>query len=265
MLNEYVKQRILITVLTYPHPSKSLRELVCTAGINDRGEWVRLYPVDLRYRPKHQRFRKYQWIEVDLNRGGAHNDQRKESHRPNLHTIRVLGEPLPTNDKWRQRRRIIDPLPVYTCTQLQQLYETDRTSLGIVRPSEVLELKVEKELREWKPEWQAVLNQFDLFDGIPKKLQKIPYKFSYIFRCEDRTEPHKAMIEDWEMGILFLNERERLGSEARAIESVRNNFLEKMCAPDRDTRFFMGTVLPYNSWVVIGVFWPPKDNQPELF
>jgi hypothetical protein len=265
MLNEYVKQQILITVMTYPHPSKSMRELVCTAGINDRGEWVRLYPIDYRYRPAHQRFRKYQWIEAGLSKGGAHNDQRKESHRPDLQSIKVLGNPLPTNDKWRQRRKIIDPLPIYSRIQLQESYDIDRTSLGVVRPAEVLDLFVEKDHREWKPEWQATLKQFDLFDGAPKRLEKIPYKFSYVFRCEDSAEPHKAMIEDWEMGILFLNERERLGSEERAIESVRTNFLEKMCAPDRDTRFFMGTVWPHNSWVVIGVFWPPKDDQLELF
>ena len=28
--------------------------------------------------------------------------------------------------------------------------------------------------------------------------------------------------------------------------------------------FFMGTVFPYNTWVVLGVFWPPKQSQPEI-
>jgi len=37
-----------------------------------------------------------------------------------------------------------------------------------------------------------------------------------------------------------------------------------MCGPDKDTRFFMGTVFPYNTWVVVGVFWPPKRLQREL-
>ena len=48
--------RVLITVMTYPHPSRSRNELVCTAGITDAGDWVRLYPIDYRYRPKNQRF-----------------------------------------------------------------------------------------------------------------------------------------------------------------------------------------------------------------
>ena len=37
-------EKVLITVLTYPHPSEKYEELVCTAGINESGEWVRLYP-----------------------------------------------------------------------------------------------------------------------------------------------------------------------------------------------------------------------------
>jgi len=260
----FVTTRVLITVMTYPHPSKNWRELVCTAGISDSGEWIRLYPIDYRYRPTDQRFRKYQWISVGLRKGGKHNDNRRESHQPDLKSLKILGEPLSTKNNWRERRLIIDPLPVYTRLQLEDLYEKERISLGVVQPTEVLDLKVERANPEWKPEWQAALNQFDLFDGLPKHLEKIPVKFSYLFRCEDSDKPHTAMIEDWELGVLFLKERERRGSEKLAIESVRHNFLEVMCAPTCDTRFFMGTTWPHNSWVVVGVFYPQKVAQMEL-
>ena len=66
------------------------------------------------------------------------------------------------------------------------------------------------------------------------------------------------MIEDWELGILFLNESDRLGSDKAAAESVRNKFLNELCGEEKDTRFFMGTRYPYNTWLVLGVFWPPK-------
>ena len=52
-------------------------------------------------------------------------------------------------------------------------------------PSEILDLTIEPAEREWKPEWQAVLDQFNLFHGQPKTLAKLPYKFSYVFRCAD--------------------------------------------------------------------------------
>lgn len=53
------RTKVFITVMTYPHPSETYTELVCTAGITESGEWVRLYPIDYRYRPLEQRFRRY--------------------------------------------------------------------------------------------------------------------------------------------------------------------------------------------------------------
>jgi len=82
--------------MTYPHPSRGYSELVCTAGITRSLEWVRLYPIDYRYRARSQQFRKYQWINVGLASRGAGNDKRRESRRPDLDSIRILGEPLST-------------------------------------------------------------------------------------------------------------------------------------------------------------------------
>lgn len=260
----YTKTRVLITVMTYPHPSREHRELICTAVVTETGEWVRLYPIDYRYRPSHQRFHKYQWIEIELAQRGSGNDNRKESRKPKLGSIRILGEPLSTKNNWQARREVIDQLPVHTVNELKALYEEDQTSLGVVRPARVLDLKIEEAEREWKPEWQNVLQQLRLFGPQPKPLKKLPFKFSYVFECEDSTRPHSAMIEDWELGVLYLKEVDRLGDERKAAESVRDKFLNEVCAPDRDTRFFMGTVFPYNTWVVVGLFWPPRTYQMEL-
>ncbi len=56
---EYERTRVLVTVMTYPHPSSKYGELVCTAGITEALEWVRLYPIDYRYRLREQQFHKY--------------------------------------------------------------------------------------------------------------------------------------------------------------------------------------------------------------
>lgn len=260
MKDNFVPTEVLVTVMTYPHPSRGYQELICTAGITRSGEWVRLYPIDYRYRPLHQQFRKYQWVEVGLLPRGSGNDKRKESRKPDLESIRILGEPIKTDDAWSKRREIIDAMPHYTRNQLERLYSRDRTSLGIVRPTRVLDLKYEPADPQWKPEWQALFQQLRLIGAPQKPLRKIPYKFSYIFECEDSEKPHSAMLEDWEMGVLFLKEAERLGSDEAAAESVREKFLNEVCGPSKDTRFFMGTTFPFNSWVVIGVFWPPKQD-----
>ncbi len=265
MTSQLENTKVLITVMTYPHPSKGYQELVCTAGITEAGEWVRLYPIDYRYRPRSQQFRKYQWIEVELEASGHGNDNRKESRRPNLDSIRILGERLPTDNDWAARREIIDRMPHHTVKQLESMHALDHTSLGVVRPTKVLDMTIEPVAREWKAEWQAELAQLRLFGPQPKSLQKLPYKFQYVFECEDSDKPHRTMCEDWELGVLFLNECERLGSEEQAAESVRNKFLRELCRDDKDTRFFMGTRFPYNTWLVLGVFWPPSTAQTLLF
>lgn len=250
--------------MTYPHPSRRHQETVCTAGITESANWVRLYPIDYRYRPGHQRFRKWQWIEVALAPSGYGADQRTESREPDLSTLRILGGPLSTKDDWRERRAIIDPMPHHTLKQLEALYDAQRVSLGIVRPKRVLDLKVTPVEREWPAKYQELWSQLRLF-GTQKPLRKIPYKFQYVFECEDSDRPHQVMNEDWELGVLFLKEVERRGSEDQAVRSVRHNFLDVMCRKDRDTRFFMGTRHPYNEWLVIGTFWPPKEHPGTLF
>lgn len=256
--------RVLIAVMTYPHPSRRFQETVCTAGITDSGEWIRLYPVDYRYRPQRQRFRKWQWVEIALAPRGHGADQRSESREPDLSTLRILGKPLSTKDTWRERRAIIDRMPHHTVGQLEALYDSKRVSLGIVRPKRVLDLVATPVQRDWPAKYQVLWSQLRLF-GVQKPLRKLPYKFQYVFECEDSAKAHRVMNEDWELGVLFLKECERRGSEKGAIESVRHNFFEVMCRDDKDTRFFMGTRHPYNEWLVLGTFWPPKEKQPGLF
>ncbi len=53
-----MRKRILITVKTYPCQSKKYGELVCTAGIDERGNWMRLYPIQFRNLKTAHRYKK---------------------------------------------------------------------------------------------------------------------------------------------------------------------------------------------------------------
>lgn len=240
---------------TYPHPSKASRELVCTAGVTPAGEWRRLYPVDFRYRPPDQRYKKYQWIEVDVANRDPTGDNRKESRIPDLSSI-TLHEKLPAGS-WEKRRQIVDCLPTHTLEELKYAYKTNRTSLGIATPCEVLDLETSPCEREWKPQWRQLFLQVSLFGESPKALRKVPYSFKYVFRCANSEAVHRRAILDWELGALFWKEVQRLGTEEAARKSVKNKFLDQMCSRGRETKFFMGTIHPFNTWAVLGVYWPP--------
>jgi len=79
------RKKVLITVTTYPLPSRSYDELVCTAGICEDGSWVRIYPVPFKFLSGLRSdgmisSYKFTWIELNLRR--RKEDFRPESHSP---------------------------------------------------------------------------------------------------------------------------------------------------------------------------------------
>lgn len=156
---------------------------------------------------------------------------------------------------------------------MEDLYERkdkDRTSLGIFKPAEVFDVVATPDEREWKPAFLENLKQARLWDDrtvTQTPPRKLPFKFRYHFRCDDDrcSGRHKMMIEDWELGALYWRMIDKGCTPKEACESVREKFLGEICAPGRETWFYVGTVLAHGTWVVIGVFWPrvPEVN-PQL-
>ena len=50
-------KKVLITVMTYPTISKKYDELVCTAGMQEDGSWIRIYPLPFRKLDDQQQFK----------------------------------------------------------------------------------------------------------------------------------------------------------------------------------------------------------------
>ena len=95
-------EKVLITVKSYPNVSCKYTELVCTAGVNESGEWRRIFPIQFRQLYEDRQYKKYQWIEVDI--GRSMKDRRPESYEmADSHHLKTLGDPLPTENKWRMR------------------------------------------------------------------------------------------------------------------------------------------------------------------
>src|SRR2546426_9367615 len=96
------RERILITVKTYPTLSRKYGETVCTAGVRPDGSWVRIYPVPFRRLEQEEQYKKYDWIEIE--RIKSRSDPRPETHHPaDMHQLVPFGH-LDTSDEWRARR-----------------------------------------------------------------------------------------------------------------------------------------------------------------
>jgi hypothetical protein len=273
------KRKVLITVTTYPLPSRSYDELVCTAGFLENGDWIRIYPVplsfliDLKGTGKVKNV-KYTWIELDLNK--RTDDFRPESHSPVNYDFKdiILGGTLSTDGNWRLRK---DYCLKNIYTNKNKLIEDSKDpqniSLATFKPSKILGMEIEEDEREWKEEWKELRKQANLFENvIPVEtlIPKLPYKFFYRF-TDDAGIESKLMIEDWEIGALYWNcLRNANGNESIALKKVREQF-EDNFTRNKDLSFFLGTTKEWhrrranNPFVIIGVFYPKKEIQTRLF
>lgn len=274
------KEKVLICVKTYPTLSGKYDELVCTAGVKKDGTWIRIYPVPFRKLNYSKQYAKWQWIELDLIRNNK--DLRPESFRPNLdHPISLL-EKVDTSNNWAKRKEIVlrNVKTNMTDLILEAKDPNKRTSLAILKPTKVIDFVCEPCERNWdKSKLEAVKahqEQLELFEQeevseIFKVVQKIPYKFSYVFETEDGIK-RTMMIEDWELGMLYLNSLKAAnGNEKIACQMVREKYFD-VFTNNKDLYFFLGTTLKFhniapNPFIIIGIFYPPKeeDVEPTLF
>lgn len=273
------RKKILISVVTYPLPSRSYDELVCTAGFAETGEWIRIYPVPLsflwgqRSSGKMESY-KYTWLELDLKK--RTDDFRPESYSPDNYDFKDLKifKSIGTNHNWAERKQFCTQ-NIYT--DLTQLIEDSKapknTSLATFKPKTIDGFEIEKTEREWKDEWKELRKQGDLFsqDKSPEiTIKKLPYKFYYRFTDEKGRES-RLMIEDWEIGQLYWNcLKNAKGNEEEALKKVREKYEENFIKR-KDIYLFLGTTKQWhqrrstNPFVIIGVFYPKKESQLKLF
>lgn len=274
-----MKVKILITVTTYPLPSRSYDELVCTAGVLENGEWIRIYPVplsfliDLKGSGKVNKV-KYTWIELELNK--RTDDFRPESYSPKHYDFRdlVLHPHIGTESNWLLRKSFCLKKVFTNLAELINLSKAPTNcSLATFKPTKILGVDVESDDPEWKNEWKELRKQGDLFatEQSPEILiPKLPFKFFYKF-IDDTGKKSRMMIEDWEIGALYWNcLRAAEGNVGAAISKVKDQY-ESNFIKNKDIHFFLGTTKEWhmrrskNPFVIIGVFYPKFESQLSFF
>jgi len=270
------RERLLITVKTYPTLSRKYGETVCTAAVREDGSWVRLYPVPFRLMDYKDRYAKFDWIETTLVKSSR--DSRPETFHPlDVADIVHLGK-LGTEDGWRERRRIIlKQGKVHDrMGPLISAAHSNQCSLTVFKPSKILDFSWVPDEREWdKLKVQEMRNRADqgeLFAGEDWRrtfqlMPKLPWSFYYRFLDADGRESEMTVL-DWEAGQLYWNclEREN-GLESLALAKVKQEYLDEF--RKKDLHFFLGTTKEYhewaaNPWLIIGVFPVPQDSRPTL-
>ena len=270
------KERILITVKTYPTLSASYGELVCTAGLREDGSWIRIYPVPFRSLEEYQKFEKYRIIEAQVMRNTK--DPRPESYKVDFQSLALTETKLSTTDNWRERRNwVLARGKVYDdlSSLIALANEKNHLSLATFKPSQICNFKAEPQSPDWDENkilsLQHASLQGDLFPewqprSVTRYVKKLPWKFSYqILDAAGREST--MMITDWEIGSLYWKcLKEGAGTE-EAVSKVRHKYFDNFL--EKDLHLFLGTTREWhgrgmNPFVVVGVFYPPMNPQEEF-
>lgn len=283
--NDVQLEQVLMLVKTYPTPSATYGELVCTAGIRIRDNaWVRIYPYPFRLVGEDHRFAKGNIIEIPLKK--ATDDPRPESYKiDDISKIRKVSH-LGTERGWAQRMAYIKPTALDSVARLKTgmfpaSEEAKVWGLSIlpvrVRPGSArLTWKPKKgwdkkQLGKLKRAEEYVRSNLFVNAALRqsfKELAAVPYEFRLVY--EDSTgKKNKHLIIDWEIAQLYFNARRKAQSDEEAVEKVRHKIEEVIFSERNDVYLILGNVhYKYrnaNVLAIDGFIWPKRQMQDGLF
>jgi len=149
------------------------------------------------------------------------NTLARKATKPKDDSIQILQN-ISTGGNWEKRKEILFPLLSKSVEDLRSKYEVDHTSMGIIKPKRIVDFVATpiERCRDWEKDLVMGIQQ--TLDGIHynSPLEKIPYKFSYVFECDDPSckIQHDLMIEDWEICALYRSEKQRLGEKESLVK-----------------------------------------------
>ncbi|MFC6065961.1 hypothetical protein [Streptomyces ochraceiscleroticus] len=263
------RARIMVTVKTYPELSKKYRETSCVAGVRlDDGapRHVRLFPVPFRLLAQEAQFTKYSIIEVDVER--HRHDQRPESLRPRLESLKVLDQLSPA-DGWSRRWEYLRPLVSPSLCAIRREQARHGSSLGLFRLPSTPTLKL-ADAEPWPASKAALADQLDLLEQDLKPLEWVPVQLRYRFTCSDRYCPGHAMhLKDWEAGESYRKYLHRYG-QGLVREKLYERWLTRMFRPDRAVHAFVGNIKAHpHTFMLLGLAYPLRTvaeyAQGDLF
>lgn len=243
----------IVLVKASPQIGKKHGETVCCAGVNDNGEWVRLYPVTFRTLDQASRFRR--WDRIRFRWQKPKDDRRPESLRVDHQSIEIIGEL-----KQKERLQFLSRLEVTSINKVK----AEGKTLALLRPRDLkfsIEKKPEAVFAEEKQRFAAFAAQADLFNSSPLiPYEPCPYVFKYNYVTDDGER--EGTCQDWETDATFYNWSRHYG-EQKALENMRRVFGEDY--PSKGMVFAMGTHSLYpETWLINGIIRLDEIRQMSL-
>lgn len=257
------KKKVLVTVKAYPEKSKKHGTTVCTAGITDEGEWIRLYPMPYSSFFGPSKIQRYDWIEIECKKAIDEKLGRKESYRVRDGSVNIIDRSLSlekTKGKvpWAKRDTVVLPKVAPSLEDLDEQYLEDKTSLGLIKPKELIDFFTREELQQ-PPEPKEFQRSLD--NQIIPIIDTIPHIFAYKFRCfgciDGKT--HNIMCEDWELFESYRSWWKHYPDVKILWEKLHYKFFDFM--KNQNLHFYMGMYSQMPTWLIIGLYYPSIESS----
>lgn len=243
----------VILVKASPQVGKKHGETVCCAGVNNNGQWVRLYPISFRNLDQAKQFSR--WDRVKYRWQKPRDDPRPESLRVDHQSIEIVGQL-----KQRERQNFLSRLEVRSLDKAKEAGQT----LALLRPRDLkfsIEKKSDAEMQEERARFAEAVSQTDMFNSktlIP--YEPCPFAFKYRYTTDDGER--QGTWQDWETDATFFNRKRSLG-EAKALEEMQRVFGDEY--PRKGMAFAMGTHSLYpDTWLINGIIRMDEVQQMNL-
>lgn len=251
-----MKERLLVLGKSSPIVSKSYEHLVCIAGITEKGEWRRIYPIPWKafWKTSGTKFKKKSWIEYELVSDKPSN-HRVESRKLYWKSITPLHE-----EKFSTIKKLLDER-LTTLEDLQSRSHRE-VSLGVIKP--IIKDFREDEHKHYE-ELKRKQTQLDLSGESVVKIAIPEKQFSYVFDCNPSgCGGHDIMCEDWELGELYRHceayrKKGKYPDRKTVFEKVKRRMVDDMLEK-KELYFIVGTHNVYGTYLIISLLYPKKTD-----
>ncbi|MCA0047522.1 hypothetical protein LB577_11255 [Mesorhizobium sp. B283B1A] len=246
----------VILVKAAPRVGETHGELVCCAGLDFNGNWIRLYPVAFRTLEDAQKFGRWDTIEYgwSLPKG----DQRSESRRLEHKSLVITGSLSEKSRAQFLARHVVPSLN----TELEE-----GRSLALIRPKNpefVIERKDVATFENEKARFRLWHDQEanSLFGFLGKSL--VPYEpapFLFKYKYETADGAREGTCQDWEIEATFLK-WQRIYGETDTLRKMTERFGVEYSR--KGFVLAMGTHKAYPQWLINGVIRLDHGVESEI-
>lgn len=241
------KSRVTILVKASPQPSEKHNETVCCAGIDDTGQWKRLFPIRFRQLSGGNAFSR--WDVVDFSYRKPTSDNRFESCRVHEESISVTSKVTSKSEKSSiVERALLDS---------EKEAVSRGSSLAVIRPTKVnltWRRRDKSEIEKATTAFAQKAAQLSMFDKELAAYTPCPFEFK--MKYFDGGGPHNKECADWETAAAFFNLSKRY-EEREVLKHLQKTYTEDYV--EKGLVFALGNMKKRpQTWQLLGIF-PVED------